>query len=381
MRILYVIDSLKFGGAEMLLLAMAQIYSRQGHEIQVAYFTPGPLSDDLGKMNIPLHRLSSRGIKDPRALTRLIGIIRDFKPDVLHTHLFKSDVTGQIAGALAGVPARVSSEHNINPWRKKPLYNAISKALMSPAHRIIAVSGEVRDYLKTYNTYPDEKVVVIDNGIDLERFNPATVEPLDKAALWNVPADALLVSVVGRLEEQKGHSVLIDAAKKVVEACPQARFVLVGAGPLRESLEAQRSALGLDEYVIFAGIQRDMPRVMKTMDVIVFSSLWEGLPVALLEAMAMQRPLLSTAVGGVPGVITPEVNGLLIPPGDADALAQGLIRLLNDPALRERLGKAGRSTIHERYSAAGMHEQIMNLYQSILARRNEPVHDHQRSAP
>jgi glycosyltransferase involved in cell wall biosynthesis len=363
MKILYAIDSLKIGGAEMLLLNMLKRYQPK-HQIEVVYFTEGPLHEDVTAMGIPVHRISKRGLKDPFAFLRLLGIIRRFKPDVIHTHLTKSDVSGQLMGFLGGVPVRVLSLHNNDSWRTKPFFSNLMRLIVSPAQKYIAVSEAVRDFTVENSHYPEDKMMVIENGIDLDRFDPAKITPFDRAQ-WGVDADAPLVAVIGRLQPQKAHTVFLEAAAAVKREMPQARFVIVGDGDLREDLLAKRDELGLQREVIFAGIIRDIPAVLAAVDVLTFSSDWEGLPVALLEGMAMQKPVVSTAVGGVPLVVQDGVNGLLVAPRQPQKLATELLRVLREPELATRLGQAARQTIADKYSAAVMHDRILELYRSL----------------
>lgn len=365
MRIVYVIDSLKVGGAEMLLLDMLRTYGDQGHRLAVAYFTPGPLEREVTALGVPAFRVSRNGLADPTALPRLLGFIRRERPDVVHTHLRKSDLVGQLAAALAGVPVRVSSIHNTDPWRRKAALSRINRLLNSPCQRVIAVSQEVHDYLLATHAYPPEKLVTIDNGIDLARFDPQRQPPADLAAAWGLDPTAPTIGVIGRLEPQKGHSVLLEAAVRVTRELGEARFLVIGDGPLRTQLEARRSGLGLDGRVIFTGVLRDIPATLAALDLVAFSSLWEGLPVTMLEAMAMARPVVATAVGGIPGVLCDGENGVLVRAGDPEALAHGLLRVLRDPQLARRLGQQAREVVLQHYSAQTMHRRILDLYQGL----------------
>lgn len=364
MRILHVIDSLKIGGAEMLLVDLLRAIQREGHSSKVAYFTPGPLGRELDALNVPVHRLSRHGLADPRAVVRLLDLIRRWRPDVVHTHLTKSDLTGQFAAALGRAPARVSTAHNTDPWRRRRLLTRTNRLITRGCQRVIAVSSEVRDYLVSLEAYPPEKIVTVENGIDLQRFDPSRQQPMDRAAVWGFGNEHPVIGVVGRLEPQKGHSVFLEAAARVTAEAPAARFVVIGDGSLRPTLEAQRDRLGLTGCVAFAGVLQDVPAALAALDVVAFPSLWEGLPVALLEAMAMERPIVATAVGGMVGVLRDGVTGLLVAPGEHDELARGLLQVLHDPALARRLGTQARDFVREHHSMQTMHRRILDLYQN-----------------
>jgi glycosyltransferase involved in cell wall biosynthesis len=374
MRVMYLIDSVKFGGAEMLLLAMAQAY-RPNHEISVVYFTHGPLYEDFVKEGIKIHRISKRGWKDPLVLPKLVALMRKEKPDVVHTHLSKSDLFGLMAAAIAGVPVRISSIHNVDPWRKNKFASFFMRQWTRVAQHHIAVSEKVREYVLQNSKYPAEKLTTIDNGIDLDRFNPATVIPFDRAT-FNIPADAPVVTKIARLEESKAHHILLETAALVAKEMPNVRFLIVGDGPLRSELEAQRDGLGLQNTVIFAGIQREIPQIMAMSDIITFSSAWEGLPVALLEAMAMGKPTVCTTVGGIPMVVQNGENGVLVPPGNPRALADGLLSVLKDKAFAAKLGENARKTIVANFSAAAMHQRILDIYNRFLKKDGSKAKDY-----
>lgn len=364
MRIFYIIDSLKIGGAEMLLLAMLKSYLPD-HTLFVGYFSHGPLFDEIKALGIPVYRLSERGLKDPMVILRTWKLLRDIKPDVVHTHLFKSDFVGQISSRLAGVPVRISSLHNTNPWQKNPIYSMILRRVITGGTQlIIAVSDVVRDFTIQWSHYTEDEIVVIENGIDLEHFNKEKVEALDLSK-WSIPDDAPIITMIGRLTEQKDHNNLVSAAEIVLSQAPNVRFLIVGTGELEADLKELTKTKGIEEQVIFTGIIRDIPGLMKAVDIITFSSAWEGLPVTLLEAMAMEKPIVSTAVGGIPSVIQDGENGLLVPPRDPVKLAQALLKVLNSLPLQEKLGTSALKSIQP-YSATVMHQRILDIYDKFL---------------
>jgi glycosyltransferase involved in cell wall biosynthesis len=366
-RILYVIDSLKIGDSEMLLLSLLHAYHEQ-HELRVAYFKHGALYDDVRSLGIPVHRLSRSRLDYASALPRLLRLMRAWRPDVVHTHQFKSDLVGQLAATLAGVPARVSTLHGGNPRSSRMMRQAVSRA-----HAVIAVNEKVRDFAIQRGSCDPDRVVIIPNGVDLFRFDPACVHPLDKVVLWALPENALTIGSIGRLEPASGLPILLQAAAIVTRQLPQARFVILGEGPLRPVLEAQRNRLALQEYVIFAGDACDMPRTLAALDVVAFASLWEALPTGLLEALAMARPVVATRVGSIPEVITDGHNGLLVPPNHPQQLADRLLCLLRDAELRTRLGQQARQTLQQTGSDKIMHRRTLDLYY-LLARQSLTPH-------
>ena len=365
-RILYVIDSLAIGGAEMLLVDLVDAALQRGWRPHVAFFTPGPLEEALAARGVATTRVSRRGLRDPRAALRLLALMRRERPAVVHTHLTKSDLAGQAAARLAGVPCRVLTVHNVNPWRRRRALSLGYRLLTAGAHRRIAVSGEVAAATEASGSAPAGSLRVVENGVDMRRFDPDRAAPLALEP-FGVPPGAPVVAVVGRLAPQKDHETFLRAVAALVPrlapAARDARFLVVGAGPRREALEALARELGLGpDRVAFAGVVRDMPGLLAAVDVVAFSSAWEGLPVTLLEAMAMRRCVVSTAVGGIPGAAADGRDALLVAPGDPEALARALGRALGDPALRARLGAAARRAVAARFGGDAMLERTFALY-------------------
>lgn len=349
----------------MVLVDMLRTYSRQGHQMAVAYFSPGPLAQELAILGVPAHQISRSGLADPMAVIRLFGLMWRLRPHVVHTQLVKSDLVGQLAARLARVPARVSSAQNTDPWRRRFMLTFVNRLVTCGCQKVIAVSSEVRDYLLSVRAFPLKKIVVMENSIDIAQFDPERQQPVDRISAWGFGPDDPTIGVIGRLEPQKGHRFLLEAAARVVKEIPRARFLIIGDGPLRSELESQSSRLGLDGQVVFTGVRRDIPAILAALDVVTLSSLWEGLPVALLEAMAMEKPVVATAVGGVPDVVHDGHNGLLVPAGDPDELARGLLRVLRDPVAARRMGQQAREAVRRRYTTDSMHQRIFALYRSL----------------
>ena len=342
---------------------------RRGFRVSIGYSSSGPLVQELTSLGLPLTRLPRLMRIDPFLFWGMVSLIRRESPQIVHTHLFKSDFHGRLAARIAGVPVVVSTLHSIDPWAQERSLGRLYGWTARFADRVIAVSEDVRRFHATYTGIPEEKLVTIENGVDIHRF--AGLESSGRAVRKELDFDnaALVFGVVGRLTPPKDHSTFLKAATLILKKVPKARFLIVGEGPLRKDLEVQAQKTGLGNAVIFTGLRKDVPAVLAALDVLVFSSLWEGLPVALLEGMAAARPIVATTVGGIPEVVLPDKSAFLVPPGDAHALAQACLRLASDPATRHSMGQAGLERVVARYSIDAMIDRTAALYAKLLQER------------
>jgi glycosyltransferase involved in cell wall biosynthesis len=365
-HVLQMIDGLNVGGAEVLLRDLARGLQGERYRVSVCYSTPGPLAAQIAAQGVPLYRLPRLARIDPLLFGGMVATIRRLRPQIVHTHLFKSDFHGRVAARLCGVPVVVSTLHNSSDWAKNPLMGRLYGLTARAADRLIAVSEEVGAFSAERFFIDPQKIVSIRNGVPVERFRGQEAAGLALRAELGVPADAPLVGVLARLTTQKDHATFLRAAAQIRQAVPAARFLIAGDGELRADLERQAAELGLGAAAIFTGVRSDVPAILAAIDLLAFSSAWEGLPVALLEGMASARPVVSTAVGGVPGVLLDGVTGLLVPPADPAALAAACLRVLGDPGLGQRLGQAGRERVEAHYSIGAMIQQTSDLYEMLL---------------
>ncbi len=365
LRVLHLIDSLRHGGAELLLLGVTRGLLRRGFDVNVGYSTPGPLEADFRDLGMPLYPLPRAARVDPLLFLRMARLVRHLRPDVVHTHLFKSNFHGRGAAYLAGAPVVVSTLHSADPWAANPLAGRIYGLTARFADRLIAVSEPVRAYHLAHTGVPAEKVITIENGVDLDQFNSIKASGEQLRADLKIPAGAPLLGVIGRLVADKGQVHFLRAAAYIRERQPTARFLLVGDGPQKGALHAIARDLDLEEAVLFTGFRQDIPAVMAALDVLVIPSLREGLPLTLLEAMAAGTPVVATDAGGVADVLAGEA-GLVVPPGDSAALADACLKLLATPDLRARMGAAGRAIVVQRYSLERTVERLATLYRQLL---------------
>jgi glycosyltransferase involved in cell wall biosynthesis len=364
-RILLLIKGLGVGGAERLLEGSLPHLDRDRFDYRVGYLLPWKtaLVPAFVAAGVPVHDLNMRTAGDPRVLVRLVALLRRERIDLIHAHLPVAGIWGRVAARLAGVPCVVYTEHNV-PQR----YASVTRTLNRRTYRmndvVIAVSDEVRREIGGYaNGRP--AIVTIQNAVDAAALGATEVDPAAIRREFGFPPDALLVTTVGNLTAKKGHTFLLAAAARVVAQHSGARFLLVGQGPLADSLHAEASHLGLNGTVVFAGFRQDAVRILAASDLFVLSSVFEGLPVTLLEAMALGKPSVVTRVGGIPE-ITDESSSVLVEPGDPEALAAGISGLLEVPALRDRMGAAAREKARSRYGVPQMVAAVEQVYRDLL---------------
>jgi glycosyltransferase involved in cell wall biosynthesis len=324
---------------------------------------PEPATRWLDEQGIPVHHLG-RGRFDPRILSDLVALTRRRRARILHVHGYAAADFGRVAARLAGAKL-VLHEHFADP--RMPGYQGLADRLLAPlTDRAIAVSRSTREFLVKERCVPAERVRLIWNGAPLAEFAPAGRErALAVRRELGLPADAPVIGSIGRLNAQKGHRFLLDAAALLRARRPDVWTLIVGDGDLMDELRQQAARLGLDDRVVFAGHRTDVPDLLAALDVFCISSLYEGTPLALFEAMAAGSSIVSTAVDGCREIVEDESNGLLVPPADAAALAGALGRVLTDAALREALGRQALED-SRRYDVKTCVQQMEALYEEVL---------------
>jgi len=327
---------------------------------------PEPATQWLDEQGIPVHHLG-RGRFDPRILSDLVALARRRQTRLLHVHGYAAADFGRLAARLAGAKL-VLHEHFADP--RMPGYQGLADRLLAPlTDRAIAVSGSTREFLVAERSVPAERVRLIWNGAPLAEFAPAGRDrALAVRRELGLPEDAPVVGSIGRLNAQKGHRFLLEAAGRLRARHPGAWTLIVGDGDLMGELRGQAARLGLEDRVVFAGHRTDVPDVLGALDVFCISSLYEGTPLALFEAMAAGRPIVSTAVDGCREILEDGSNGLLVPPGDAEGLAGALDRVLADAILREDLGRQALED-SRRYDVQTCVEQMEALYDELLGEK------------
>jgi len=360
-KILHVIDSLHLGGAQEVVLNLATCGDREHfyHEVATMH-GHGVYWERMSVLGIPLHSLSPHKLFPLYAASLPVLLLRG-RFDILHCHLVASNVFAKPVGALCRVPVILNHDHTNDDYRAN---NRLRLALDTLSNRLathlIAVSDSCRKFLVERERVPVEKITLIQNAVDTARYSKSRGTRAEARRKLGLPAGAPVVAGVGRLNPQKNFSLFLEVAGEVSKRHPDAVFLLAGEGPEEELL--RRRGAGLGERLVFSGYVADTRLVYLAADVLLMPSLFEGLPMTLLEAMAMEVPVVASALDGIAEVVGDGTDGFLVPSGACGHFADRVCRLLEDPELAARIGRAASEKISFRFSAARMCAEVEEIY-------------------
>lgn len=322
------------------------------------------LAPELEALGVRVHCLDGGIAADPRWVAELAALVRRRRYDLINTHAAFPAIGARL---VAGRRPIVHTEHNL--WSTRPWPTNIGNMLTFWRNRVvIAVSHEVAASMRpprALSFLSKPPVEVIHNGVDVAGAPRGPVARAESRRRIGADADTLVVGHVGSFYSKKDHTTLVTAFQRVAARLPQVRLVLVGSGPLEDPVRSQVADLRLTERVLFTGSRSDVVELLPGFDVFVLSSSVEGLPVALLEAMAAGVPTVVTRVGGIPEVVEDRESGLLVPPRDPAALADGLLRLLADEALRARMAERARARAQD-FDIRGVVQRVEDVYDRVL---------------
>lgn len=357
MKILQMVSSSRTSGAEKHLVILSQGLRERGHDVMAVCPPGGWLGDQLREAGIPSVETPMHGMNAPGAALSISKMVKEHKVDVIHTHLTRATYVGTVAGAVSRVPV-ISSVHVLT---REVAY----RFLPSRNHWLVAVSEHVRQALIKRGT-PPARVETVYNGTDIGTRWFQSGELSVRAEL-GLPADAELVGLFGRVDSFKGHHVLVRAVRDIVDQCPQAYFVFVGhAEPgIQQALWEIASSDGVDDRLRFTGVRDDIPRLLEAMDVATLPSEVEACSMAIIEAMAMGKPVVATRAGGNPELIQDQATGLLVE-RTPEALSRAISSLLRDPSRRQQYGHAARERADSMFSAHAMAQNMEGFYKRVL---------------
>jgi glycosyltransferase involved in cell wall biosynthesis len=375
MKVLHVINTLAAGGAELHLLTLCRGLRRHAVELAVAFGRESigdsrSLREDFEKAGIRTIKAGAERRYDPSFPVKIVRVLRAERPDIVHSHLPRADLTTGIAGRLTGSPPWIVSVHGLHDdratWSGRP-WMPLVRRLWAGADRIIAISEAVKSWLVREQAIPAARVNVVHYGIDVSRFASATH---DLRQAWGF-TDESLVGSIGRLEPRKGHDHLIRAIDRVRRRVPRAALVIAGHDPggYRSTLERLIGSLGLGQAVRLVGFQSDIPAFLAAVDVFAFASDSEGFGQVIVEAMAAGKPVVASHMPPFSEIVLDGDSGILVTPGDPEELAEAIIRLLRNRNEARQMGQHGRRRAEDLFSADTMSGRTVEIYRDVLTAR------------
>lgn len=374
MKLLFVITGLAYGGAETQVVQLAQTFSKKGWEVKLATLVqPRAYAEDLIRQGIHVEWLRvRRKCPDPRPIVSLAILIHTWRPQIVHSHMVHANILTRLTRLFAPIPVLICTAHSIDERGRKGsgrlrtfLYR-LTDPLCDLTTQVSYVGLE--RYIRI-GAVPRRKIRYIPNGVDTERFAPNPEIRVQMRKEFGFDNEFVWLAV-GRFDPQKDYATMLYAFANAMKKYPNTYLLIAGDGPLRHSIEALAQALGIIEHVRFLGIRRDISELMNAADGYLLSSVWEGMPMVLLEAHAVGLPIVATDVGGNREVVRDGKTGLLVPPKNPEALAQAMLRLMQlSKNERQRMGREGRKHVEENFNIERVVNMWEALYRELLAKK------------
>lgn len=367
-KIIHIQKVAGIAGSENHLLTLLPQLKKYGYDTTMLVLAdsedrPESFIEQMQAVGIPTYRISMGGDIDPLLVFQITYYLIPNYFDLIHTHLFHADIYGSLAALLAGIPAIISTKHGFNPWRNQKIYGFLDRLAASQQQQIITVSKAIGEWLVKTEKLPAKKMRAIPNAIEIEDIQAITKYPKELVNLSKP-----IIGTVSRLLHQKGIHVLLDAFAKCLKQHPQASLVIVGDGLYRNQLEEQARTLGIAENTHFLGYlqQPRLSAVVSEFDIFAFPTFGEGFGLVLLEAMAVSKPVVASNVMAIPEIVIDGQTGLLVQPDNADALGQGLLKLIENPSLCQQFGSAGRQRLEQEFTVDLMVQKTIAVYDEVL---------------
>ncbi len=363
-RLMQITHDLAIGGLQQVIVNICKTINREQFEVSILCLRNlGEFAPDFEKLGIEVILLpqTSMGV-DYLSFLKVAKILRDRKIDVIHTHNTQPLIDGTLGALLAGVKTIIHTDHS-RQFPDKRRYMFAEWMLSHFVNRMVGVSPSTSHDLMKYERISPQKITTVLNGINGSYLN-VSVDKQTKKRELGIRGDGPIIGLGVRLTKQKGIIYLLRAMPEIIRKYPDITLVIAGDGDLEMYLKSEAAKLGIEKNTLFIGPRLDMPEVIKIFDLYVLPSLWEGLPIVLLEALAAACPIIATNVGGTPLAVIQGQSGTLVEPKDPEALATEITRLLNDKPLMKRYAKKGSELFDEKFSAKVMTSQYEKLYMS-----------------
>jgi glycosyltransferase involved in cell wall biosynthesis len=365
-NILQLVNGFAIGGGEIKLLELIEKLDKEKYKIVVCSVGQGgPLQSEFERVCPRVVVFEKRHRFDIGLIFKLVKLMRQERIDIVQTTLLYADILGAVAAKIAGVPFVVSWDVVTQPF--KTLHKMAYSVAKRNMNLVVTVSDAINRKTVAERNMPVDRVKTIHYGVDLDKFNTNGVDTAVKRRELGLSEDELLVGVVARLNEQKGHKYLVAAAPEIVKQFPHVRFVFVGDGPLRADIEKQIDDLGISRHFTFLGFRDDVHEILKVFDIFVLPSLYEGLPNVVLEAMAAGKPIIATAVDGTPEAVADGETGLLVPSREPEPLKSAIIKLVSDEKTRLVMARNARKRAESHFSLEKQVRAFENLYDTCLS--------------
>lgn len=368
-NILHIQKVAGIAGSENHLLTLLPELKKHGYEPTMLVLAdsedrPEPFIEQMRDRGVPTDLISMGADMDPFLVLRLVCYLKKHPFELIHTHLFHADIYGTIAARLAGFRQIISTKHGFNPWRNQALYAFLDRMAAKYQQQLIAISKAIGEWLVEVERLPAHKMQLVHYAIDMDKFRPSTPATQE---LLNIPKP--IIGTVTRLLHQKGVHVLLDAFAKCLETYPKASLVIVGDGPVRRQLEEQSRTLSIAAQTHFLGhvAHPTLGDILEAFDIFAFPTFGEGFGLVLLEAMTSGKPVVASKVMAIPEIVIDGETGLLVPPDNADALGQALLKLMSDPSKCQQFGTAGRHRVEAEFTVDRMVQKTIGIYERVVS--------------
>ena len=370
-QVLHIIKSLGRGGAETLLPETLAKHDQERFQFHYIYFLPWKdqmvkqIKEGGGRVTC---FEANNNFQIFRKVSKIADYVKEHNIQVIHCHLPWAGIVGRLVGKKTGVPV-VYTEHN--KWERYHKFTyLLNKLSFSAQDKVIAVSEDVAQSIKKHYKQPKPQIQVVLNGINTEKFSKSWSSSIDIRRELNIPSEALVIGLVCVFRVQKRLHQWLEVAKQLHNQNNTLHFIIAGDGPLKEEVHAKAAELQMNGHIHFVGLQTEIRPYLKAMDIFMMSSEFEGLPIALLEAMSMECMPACTAAGGIPELVKNNINGVLVPVEKPMELVDALSPLLNQPERIKELGKAARKTVETSFSMQQMVTDIESIYTHLLNKKH-----------
>lgn len=369
-KIIQITHDLRIGGLQRIVVDICSYINKSIFDISICCLRDlGEFQRELRKQGVTVYRIPTPGGNgiDYLSFLKLYNLIKRKEIDILHTHNTYPFIDGTLAGKMAGIPVLIHTDH-ARDFPDKKRYMLTERILSSFVNKIVAVSEATKLKLVHYEKINSDKIIVIWNGIDPEKFKNE-INTIEKKKQLGVVDRYPILGLGVRLSKQKGITYLLKAISKIIKEFPQLLLLIAGYGEEENTLKQETSKLGIDYYVRFLGPRLDMHEILAILDLYVLPSVWEGMPLVILEAMAAKKPIVATAVDGTKEVVIHEESGLLVPPKDCNALVTAILRILRNPNFAAYISENAGRRFKEHFTVQKMVSNYEKLYLNCYNRK------------